>query len=72
MNSRVVLAAVIVVATLVVAGPSTGAENALPTEHPKASEFGARVDNPWFPLAPGTEYVYRGLKDGRPPVRCSG
>ena len=28
--------------------------------------FSARVDNPWFPLRPGTVYVYRGVKDGKP------
>jgi hypothetical protein len=28
--------------------------------------FTARVDNPWFPLRPGTVYVYRGVKDGKP------
>jgi hypothetical protein len=27
--------------------------------------FTARVDNPWFPLRPGTVYVYRGVKDGK-------
>jgi hypothetical protein len=26
----------------------------------------ARVDNPWFPLRPGTVYLYRGVKDGKP------
>jgi hypothetical protein len=26
--------------------------------------FVARVTNPWFPLRPGTTYVYRGVKDG--------
>jgi hypothetical protein len=25
-----------------------------------------RVDNPWFPLKPGTTLVYRGVKDGKP------
>src|SRR2546422_7564328 len=30
------------------------------------SNFSARVDNPWFPLKPGTVYVYRGVKDGKP------
>jgi hypothetical protein len=25
-----------------------------------------RVDNPWFPLTPGTVFVYRGMKDGEP------
>lgn len=27
------------------------------------SDFVARVDNPWFPLRPGSEYRYTGLKD---------
>jgi len=27
--------------------------------------FVTRVDNPWFPLTPGTVYVYRGVKDGQ-------
>jgi hypothetical protein len=30
------------------------------------SGFSPRVDNPWFPLKPGTTYVYRGVKDGQP------
>src|SRR5262249_54679854 len=30
------------------------------------SGFSAHVDNPWFPLRPGTTYVYRGVKDGQP------
>ena len=33
---------------------------------PPASSFRARVDNPWFPLLPGTRYVYTGAKDGKP------
>jgi hypothetical protein len=28
--------------------------------------FVEHVDNPWFPLVPGTTFVYRGLKDGEP------
>jgi hypothetical protein len=28
--------------------------------------FSARVDNPWYPLKPGSVYVYRGVKDGEP------
>src|SRR5205085_234112 len=33
------------------------------------SRFGpdsARVTNPWFPLRPGTKFVYQGEKDGKP------
>jgi len=33
---------------------------------PKAADFSARVDNPWYPLLAGTTYVYRGVKDGHP------
>jgi hypothetical protein len=33
---------------------------------PPASGFSARVTNQWFPLKPGTRYVYTGVKDGRP------
>ena len=33
---------------------------------PNPADFTARVDNPWFPLTPGTTYVYRGAKDGQP------
>ncbi len=30
--------------------------------------FSARVDNPWFPLQPGTTYTYKGTKDGEKAV----
>jgi hypothetical protein len=33
-----------------------------PTIHP--GQFAPNVDNPWFPLRPGTTYVYAGVKDG--------
>jgi len=29
------------------------------------STFVRTVDNPWFPLQPGTTYTYRGVKDGK-------
>jgi hypothetical protein len=32
--------------------------------HPAARHFSARVTNPWYPLRPGTRYVYTGEKDG--------
>jgi hypothetical protein len=34
--------------------------------HPRDVGFVPRVDNPWFPLEPGTTLVYRGVKDGKP------
>jgi hypothetical protein len=35
------------------------------SELPGPDSFVSRVDNPWFPLRPGTVLVYRGVKDGR-------
>ena len=29
---------------------------------PSGSSFSAHVDNPWFPLKPGTRYVYSGVR----------
>lgn len=43
---------------LPVFGPGAGY---LPTIVP--AQFSANVDNPWFPLKPGTTYVYAGTKD---------
>src|SRR5205807_7045357 len=34
--------------------------------HPGTVRFANRVDNPWFPLTPGTTLVYRGVRDGMP------
>src|SRR5437868_9328931 len=32
---------------------------------PPPSSFSTRVDNQWFPLLPGTQWVYTGMKDGK-------
>jgi hypothetical protein len=53
-----------VLATAAAAHPRTG-PRAARAKMPPPSEFTARVDNMWFPLRPGTTYVYRGIKDGR-------
>jgi len=42
--------------TLALAGAAQGA----------SPRFSAHVTNPWFPLAPGSRYIYTGIKDGQP------
>ena len=44
-------------------GPSSG--RAGTNFQPSPRDFVRRVDNPWFPLIPGTTFVYRGVKDGK-------
>lgn len=61
MKFVLLLGAAALAATL---GPS--ASPAPPNRHPSPTEFVARVGNPWFPLRPGSTYVYRGVKDGQP------
>ena len=34
--------------------------------HASDQSFVEHIDNPWFPLVPGTTYIYRGKKDGEP------
>lgn len=33
-----------------------------------ASDFVPTIDNPWFPLKPGAEWISKGVKDGKPTV----
>jgi hypothetical protein len=54
MRKRTLLLAPMIAAALV-----TGAAGS-------PAKFSPRVDNPWFPLKPGTTYVYRGVKGGQP------
>ena len=60
---------VLLAATLSAAGCaswSSGASDAVPaTANPAHPRFVSQVDNPWFPLKPGTVYRYRGIKDGQ-------
>jgi hypothetical protein len=72
MNSRTRLVAALAVALAglstamtALAGGVAGAPASAALPKP-ADEFSARVDNPWYPLKPGTVYVYRGVKDGKP------
>jgi hypothetical protein len=62
--------------TALLAGACGGGSGAPPQQAPSsprstayhplidASTFSATVDNPWFPLKPGTIFVYVGVKDG--------
>jgi hypothetical protein len=54
----------IVLGVLFVLGTSGIAASA-PESGPDPGNFVGRVDNPWFPRAPGTTFVYRGVKDGK-------
>jgi hypothetical protein len=61
MRSRILLLGALGTAALATVGGSQAAPRI-----PPASTFSARVDNPWYPLKPGSIYVYRGTKDGQP------
>ncbi len=62
------------------AAPSSGSTSTAPvaSSSPSASSaaspsidpaaFTTTIDNPWFPLVPGTTLSYRGTKDGKPAV----
>jgi hypothetical protein len=60
MKLRVLLTCIAVVLTATVA--TTSAQRAVAT--PSARGFTANIDNEWFPLRPGTRYVYTGERDG--------
>jgi hypothetical protein len=53
----------IAVLVVILAG---AAETALSAHGTTATSFSARITNPWFPLVPGTTFVYAGVKDGKP------
>lgn len=44
--------------------PTTGVDElVIPTPTPTVADFSVNVDNPWFPLAPGSRWTYRMLGD---------
>ena len=51
----------VAIATLAGCGGSSG-----PPRFDAGNFHGARIDNPWFPLRPGTTFVYSGTKDAKP------
>ncbi|WP_374969949.1 hypothetical protein [Terrabacter sp. BE26] len=75
--TRAACAAALVTATMTIPTASQASEHRrcpLPTYGPgssyhptiEPSDFSADVTNPWFPLRPGTTYVYTGTKDDQP------
>src|SRR5712692_3135825 len=66
--ATVTITALVALATAVtvLAGGFAASSRSATAPTPKASDFSARVDNPWYPLKPGTTYTYRGVKDGQP------
>src|SRR6266516_8143536 len=56
MNAKGTISLGLALATLLAAGSAAS----------RPTGFTARVDNPWYPLKPGSVYVYRGVKDGEP------
>ncbi len=41
-------------------------QSASPLPSVRPADFAGKVDNPWFPLTPGTILTYTGTKDGEP------
>ena len=58
MNTKLLLLALAGILALAV-GATASARTARSTIDP--SRFSTRIDNPWFPLVPGTTYVYAGV-----------
>ena len=56
----------IALAVALVAAGCGSTKHTTTSSKPKYAGFTAAVMNPWYPLRPGSVYVYRGVKDGEP------
>ena len=54
----------VLIVLLVLCACAVGASQAQ-SQAAQPPKFVKRIDNPWFPLEPGTTYVYTGRKDGK-------
>ena len=67
MNTKLKALGLLSLAALLGACGSGGSKSTAPTSTAAGAgqtTFVDRVDNPWFPLLPGTKWTYRGVKDG--------
>ena len=63
------LAASVVLGAILAAGAGRSTPAALAAVLVDPADFTSTIDNPWFPLRPGTTFTYRGTKDGKPAIR---
>jgi hypothetical protein len=63
------LAASVVLGVILAAGACRSTPVASAAGLVDPADFTSTVDNPWFPLRPGTTFTYRGTKDGKPATR---
>ena len=63
---RLVIATAAALALAALGGGAGWAQRNATTATPPPSSFSTHVNNPWFPVVPGTRYMYRGVKDGKP------
>jgi hypothetical protein len=57
--------AAVAAGALAAAGNARSRHQAGTPPMPPPSSFTTRIDNQWFPLRPGTRWVYTGVKDGK-------
>jgi hypothetical protein len=65
MSKLAPVAVALLVAVGAAAAVASAQERSLGGAMGASPRFSARVDNPWFPLTPGTIAVYTGVKDGK-------
>ena len=58
--------ALVALTAIVAAGCGSGGKQQSSAAAPARARFTTTIDNPWFPLRPGTRLVYVGVKDGKP------
>jgi len=63
------LVASVVLGSILAAGACRSTPAAFAAGLVDPADFTSTIDNPWFPLQPGTTFTYRGIKDGKPATR---